>query len=49
MPDYKKRIVNSILQNKLETKEQNLDMAKLNPLYLLNGDVPRFIRVATRV
>ena len=76
MADYKKRIVDLILQDRLEakgavlirgpkwcgktttavqkaasvlkmdnpeTKEQNLDMAKLNPLRLLKGDVPRLI------
>ena len=76
MADYKKRIVDSILQDRLEakgavlirgpkwcgktttavqkaasvlkmdnpeTKEQNLDMAKLSPLRLLKGDVPRLI------
>lgn len=76
MVDYRKRIVDSILQDRLEakgavlirglkwcgktttavqkatsvlkmdnpeTKEQNLGMAKLNPLRLLKGDVPRLI------
>lgn len=76
MADYKKRIVDLILQDRLEakgavlirgpkwcgktttavqkaasvlkmdnpeTKEQNLDMAKLSPLRLLKGDVPRLI------
>ena len=76
MADYKKRIVDLILQDRLEakgavlirgpkwcgktttavqkaasvlkmdnpeTKEQNLDMARLNPLRLLKGDVPRLI------
>ena len=77
MSDYKKRIVDSILQGRLEakgavlimgskwcgktttavqkatsvlkmdnpeTKEQNLDMTRLNPLRLLKGDVHRLRR-----
>lgn len=76
MADYKRRIVDSILQDRLEakgavlirgpkwcgktttavqkaasvlkmdnpeTKEQSLDMARLSPLRLLKGDVPRLI------
>lgn len=76
MADYKKRIVDLILQNRIEakyavlirgakwcskttttvrkaasvlkmdnseTKEQNLDMARLSPLRLFKGDVPRLI------